>query len=215
MSVQRECMRDQVRQVLLGRILDGTYKPGNRLVEMQIARELDTSQGPVREALRELEALRLVETQTYRGTRVREVSACEMWEAYQVRAVLEEMAAQSAAPKFKANVRSLQAELNALGVAAKLQDLDSFAQHDATFHRLIIEAAGNTVLLRVWDSLAFEVRTRINLIRATVSLEQLTQLHQPIIDALARGDGKTAGRLLRKHFEESVQALDPEAPTSL
>jgi DNA-binding GntR family transcriptional regulator len=61
-----------------------------------------------------------------------------MWEAYQVRAVLEEMAAQSAAPKFKANVRSLQAELNALGVAAKLQDLDSFAQHDATFHRLII-----------------------------------------------------------------------------
>ena len=61
-------------------MLDGTYKPGDRLLELQIAREFNSSQGPVREALRELEALRLVESQVYRGTRVRGVNAREMRE---------------------------------------------------------------------------------------------------------------------------------------
>src|SRR5664279_3052332 len=99
--VHRDSVRDQIKRVLLGRILDGAYKPGDRLLELQIAREFDVSQGPVREALRELEALRLVESQTYRGTRVRGVNAQEMREAYQVRSCLEELAAKLAAPSFK------------------------------------------------------------------------------------------------------------------
>ncbi|MHC5541965.1 GntR family transcriptional regulator, partial [Singulisphaera rosea] len=70
MGVRRDSIRGEIRRVLVKRILDGTYKPGDRLLELQIAREFQTSQGPVREALRELEALRLVESQTYRGTRV-------------------------------------------------------------------------------------------------------------------------------------------------
>src|SRR5262249_53910326 len=66
MAVRRDCMRGQIRRELLRRIIEGHYKPGDRLVELQIAREFDTSQAPVREALRELEAVRLVETETYR-----------------------------------------------------------------------------------------------------------------------------------------------------
>ncbi len=201
MSVRRECMREQVKRVLLNRILDGTYQPGERLVELQIAREMNTSQGPVREALRELEGLRIVESQTYRGTRVRGVSAREMREAYQVRAVLEELAVQLAISQIGANPEPLIAEVEAMAEAARLHDLDRFAEHDAAFHRLIVEASGNSVLLQVWDSLASEARTRINLLRATLSLEELAQLHQPIIDALVRGDGKTTVQLLREHFE--------------
>ena len=201
MSVRRECMREQVKRVLLNRILDGTYQPGERLVELQIAREMNTSQGPVREALRELEGLRIVESQTYRGTRVRGVSAREMREAYQVRAVLEELAAQLAISQIGANLEPLIAEVKAMAAAGRLHDLDRFAEHDAAFHRLIVEASGNSVLLQVWDSLASEARTRINLLRATLSLEELAQLHQPIIDALVRGDGKTTVQLLREHFE--------------
>jgi len=212
MSVRRECMREQVKRVLLNRILDGTYQPGERLVELQIAREMNTSQGPVREALRELEGLRIVESQTYRGTRVRGVSAREMREAYQVRAVLEELAAQLAISQIGANLEPLIAEVKAMAAAGRLHDLDRFAEHDAAFHRLIVEASGNSVLLQVWDSLASEARTRINLLRATVSLEELAQLHQPIIDALVRGDGKTAGQLLREHFE-AAQPPDMGVPT--
>src|SRR4051812_25814321 len=101
MSVRRDCMREQIRRELLKRILNGTYKPGDRLIELQVAREFNTSQAPVREALRELEALRLVETQTYRGTRVREISRKEWQESAWVRALLEEAAAQQAADAFK------------------------------------------------------------------------------------------------------------------
>lgn len=81
-------------QILLDRILDGTYKPGERLIELQIANELNTSQSPVREALRYLEALRVVETETYKGTRVRSISPRELQESSQIRAALEELGAQ-------------------------------------------------------------------------------------------------------------------------
>ncbi|MBK9205517.1 MAG: GntR family transcriptional regulator [Candidatus Obscuribacter sp.] len=78
--------REQITQVIMERILDGTYKPGERLIEMQIAGELGISQAPVREALRYLEAMRIVETQPYKGTYVREVTDRELAESSQVRA---------------------------------------------------------------------------------------------------------------------------------
>src|SRR3954451_21072985 len=111
MSVRRDCMRDQIRRVLVQRILDGHYKPGDRLVELQIARELRTSQGPVREALRELEALRLVDSEPSGGARARARGGREMEEAGQVRGVLEQAAAQWAAFVLKRNVAPLRAEL--------------------------------------------------------------------------------------------------------
>jgi len=100
-DIARESLADRVRQVLMERIIDGTYPPATRLVEMQIARELNISQAPVREAFCALEAARLVETEPYRGTRVREVSDRECREAYQVRAVLEELAAQLGATRLR------------------------------------------------------------------------------------------------------------------
>jgi DNA-binding GntR family transcriptional regulator len=87
MPFSRFSMRADVKRVLLEKILDGTYKPGQRLVELQIARDLDVSQGPVREALRDLEGLGVVESQHYRGTRVRSISEREIKEALQIRGV--------------------------------------------------------------------------------------------------------------------------------
>lgn len=200
-SIQRETVREQVKQILLNRILDGTYEPGARLVELQISRELNVSQGSVREALRDLEALRLIETEAYRGTRVRIVSEREMQEAYQVRAALDELAAQLAAPQLKKKVKSLEVELNAMRAAANLQDIDGFAKHNRAFHRLIVEASDNTVLLHLWDLLDFETRTRITVEQKSLNLVEVAESHQPILDALAKGDGKAAGQLLRSHAE--------------
>ena len=73
MGYERSCLSDHIRRELARRILDGTLKPGERLVELKIAAEFESSQTPVREALRELESLRLVESSPYRGTRVRDV----------------------------------------------------------------------------------------------------------------------------------------------
>ncbi len=212
--VQRDCLSDQVKRLLLSRILDNTYKAGDRLIELQIAREMDVSQGSVREALRELEALRLVESEPYRGTRVRGVNAQEMREAYQVRAALEDLAARLGAAQFKGNVHRLQTEVNALRSAARTRNSDAYARHNQKFHALIVEAAGNAVLMRVWESLDWETRARINLARTALDLRGPADAHQPIVDALERGDGKLAGKLLREHAESRLDLIhaDREAP---
>jgi DNA-binding GntR family transcriptional regulator len=212
--IKRDPIRGQIKRLLLARILDGTYRPGDRLLELQIARELNTSQGPVREALRELEALRMVECKAYCGTRVRGVNAREMREAYQVRGALEELAAPAAARSLKGNVAGLRVELEALRSAAKTRDLDAYAAHNLSLHRLIVEASGNSVLLRIWESLDFEARARVALERP-ISLREAAETHQPIIDALNRGDGRLAARLLRAHAESfytSGQSKPEEPP---
>jgi DNA-binding GntR family transcriptional regulator len=204
-------MRGQIRRELIRRIADGTYRPGDRLVELQIAREFNTSQAPVREALRELEALRLVETETYRGTRVRAISEREQREAAAVREVLEVAAARAAAETLRSNTQRLRELHKAIEQAARARDLDGYALHNTAFHRLIVEAAGNEVMLRVWDSLMLEVRTRINLSThlSVLDIEAAAASHAPIIAALDAGDGERASRLLADHVESLSAGRQP------
>jgi len=82
------------------RIIEGHYKPGARLIETQIARELGVSQAPVREALRELESVGMVESYAFRGARVRKPTREELIEAFPVRAALESLAAGEAAGRI-------------------------------------------------------------------------------------------------------------------
>ena len=82
MSIARSSLREQIREVIVGRIMDGTYAPGDRIVELQLAQELGTSQAPVREAIRELEAMRLVTSEPHRGARVRDVTDKDLAEVY-------------------------------------------------------------------------------------------------------------------------------------
>jgi DNA-binding GntR family transcriptional regulator len=210
MKMKRECMSDRVKQVLIERILNGTYEPGKRLVELQIAKDMETSQAPVREALRELEAMRLVDSQPYRGTRVREVSLHEMQESYQVRGELEALAARLSAPKFHNNPQPLQTVQVIFRDAALAKDLKLLARQNAVFHRLIVETSGNSVLLHTWDSLNFEAWTRINLELSQNKIDPLcfVKEHQEIINAFVQGDGNTAAELLRQHAQTTV--LTPE-----
>ncbi len=87
--VSRSPLADQVKDRLLDGILSGQYPPDTRIVETQVARELGTSQAPVREALRGLEALGVVEITPFRGARVRRPTRREILEAYVVRSTLE------------------------------------------------------------------------------------------------------------------------------
>jgi DNA-binding GntR family transcriptional regulator len=210
-AISRESLSDRIRRILLERILDGTYPPGHRLVEMKIARELKTSQGPVREALRELEALQVIHTEAYKGTRVREVSAREMREAYGVRAVLEQFAAELAADRLKGRVEHLEELAETIRAAAEAGDAEAYAIHDLAFHRAILEASGNTILMRTWESLGFELRLRVLLSTARVDLVQAQQLHRTIVSALGKGDAETAGKLLREHVDSFVSQVKLES----
>ncbi len=213
MSLERDCMRRPDSPRAGGAASSAAcWAPGERLVEMRIAGEFRTSQAPVREALRELETLRLVESEPYRGTRVREVGEREMAEAYAVRAVLEQAAAEAAAPALKGNVERFRRCLGGLRrLGPRAQDREGYARHDLDFHRGIVQAAGNKILLHTWDSLGFETRVRIMLARKEPDLPRFAACHDPILEALDAGDGPTAGRLLREHAE-SFMGPGPARP---
>jgi len=197
---KRQSTRDYVKEALMGRILDGLYAPGERLIELQIAQELETSQGPVREALRDLEALGLVESQQYRGTRVREITEQEIEDSYQVRSVLEQLAAELAAPKLKDKTELLEKQLQLSQQAASRRDLKRYAHHDMEFHRLIVEAAGNELLAELWNSVVLESRFIATIKRriGEEELEHLADAHEPILEAIRAGNGVKAGRLARE-----------------
>ena len=97
---RRSNLREQIKDVILQRIVEGSYEPGSRLVETRIAQELGVSQAPVREALRDLEQLGCVVHEPYRGCSVRAFSAAELMDAFPVRAALEALAARLAAERI-------------------------------------------------------------------------------------------------------------------
>jgi DNA-binding GntR family transcriptional regulator len=203
-GIGRTVLREQVKNLLLERILSGHYAPGDRLIETRIAQELGISQAPVREALRELELLRFVESASFRGSWVREVSDEELAEVYPIRAALEEVAGREAAERLGGDVAALEAEIEAM---AKAKDLREQVEHDARFHRLIVEASGNKRLLEIWSSLQVEARTAITAIRTGIDPREAAALHQPIVEALRARNARAAGRELRNHVEMFGQRL--------
>jgi DNA-binding GntR family transcriptional regulator len=201
-TLARTVLREQVKELIIQRILDGTYPPGSRVVESQLAGEFGVSQAPVREALRDLEALRFIETAPYKGARVRDVSAEELGEIYPVRAVLEELAGRAAAPRVTdQTLAQLEEELAGMRAAADDGDVHAQLMHDARFHELIIEAAGNQVLLEVWGSLRIEAMTLVSVIKADSDLHAIAARHVPLLDALRLRDPELAGKELRDHIE--------------
>jgi len=206
-TVTRVVLREQVKELILERILNGTYRPGERLVETRIAAELGTSQAPVREALRDLELLRFVESEPFRGARVREVSLEELIEIYPVRAAIEEVAAREAATRLDGQVDALAAELDAMHRAADANDLHAQVEHDVAFHRLIVEASGNGVLLETWRSLRIEARTIVTALRSGLDGHDIAERHRPVLDALQARDPELAGAALRRHVEQYGELL--------
>ncbi len=205
--ISRTVLREQVKDVLLQRIVSGELEPGERLVETRIAQELGTSQAPVREALRDLELLRLVESEPFRGSRVRVFDEEEMIEVYPVRAALEELAGRLAAEKLGGDVSALEVEFEAMKNAVKRDDTKALVQHDIAFHRLIVEAAGNSVLEQCWKSLGVESRITISLYGTYMDPTQAAERHVKLIDAIRAQNPSAAAREARKHVEVSARLM--------
>jgi DNA-binding GntR family transcriptional regulator len=192
--------RDRIRWALLKRISEGVYQPGERIKELAVAHEFDVSQAPVREVFRELETLGVLVSEHYRGTRVREISSQETFDAYQLRGYLEEIAAQLIPlEKLQAELRSIESLQSLMRNAARIGDADGFASANTRFHRTIVALASNQMLLKVWDSLEIGMLSRLNLQKNEDKLGSLAEVHQPIVDSLREGDLKQTGVLLREH----------------
>jgi DNA-binding GntR family transcriptional regulator len=189
----------RIRNVLLRRIIEGEYAPGTRLVELQLAKEFGSSQAPVRDALRELETAGLVTIRPRRGTFVIDYHARAQHEIYEVRGALEEAAMRLAMPKLKADTRALAAHLEGMREAARSHDFDAMVQHSVGFHRAILLAAGNELLLKLWESLHVEIHTRKTTLQPNMDMCAVAESHAPIVAAVETGDTEAACRLSREH----------------
>ncbi|HEX4021335.1 MAG TPA: GntR family transcriptional regulator [Acidobacteriaceae bacterium] len=209
-ALDRSCMHDRICWTILDRISDGTYQPGDRLKELTLAREFQVSQAPVREALRKLEAVRVLELEPYRGTRVRAISPRELRDTYELRGVLEQAATQYIRGFAAADVEYLEKEFAAMQAAVVAGDLLSVALHNKYFHCHIVLCCENKELVRVWKSLGIGMRSRLNVQRMADShrLPEAVATHGPIIEAFRAGDLKLAGDLLRKHSFQAVEDLE-------
>ncbi len=184
----RASLAAQIRERLVERILSGELKPGDRLVEMRIAAQMQTSQAPVREALRELQAMGLVETLHNRGARVRLISDSELAEIYDVRAQLEGYAAELVATRGVSLRAALEDEIAAMAAAAAAGDSQGFSEHNTRFHRLMVAATGNATLEGLWEGLNVRTRTMLNVIRRRSDLAEVSESHRAIVEALESGD---------------------------
>jgi DNA-binding GntR family transcriptional regulator len=203
----RVILRDQVRDVLLARVMSGEYPPGSRLVETRIAQELGVSQAPVREALRDLEQLGCVEYAPFRGSSVRALSVADLLEAFPVRAALESLACRLAAERITDDeLGRLSILIGRMHAAADDPRAESAA--DAEFHATIIEAAGNATLSRQWSQLLPHARTFISMTLPASARGPVAERHLPILDALRSRDPDAAAAAMEEHLAEVAARLE-------
>ena len=207
-AISRSVLSDAVKDRLLEAILDGRYPPGSRIIETRAAREFGTSQAPVREALRDLEALGVVEIAAFRGARVRRPSLDELLEAYVVRSELEALVVRLAVPRLTDHdIAVLSGYMDAMDHAAEAGDTVAEAAADARFHGCLVEIANNSTLARVWGLLEPYSRTYISLAVPGADRRRIAGLHVPVLDALRARDAVTAEAAIRHHFDDAEAML--------
>lgn len=208
----RSNLREQIKDVLLQRIVEGSYPPGSRIVETRVAQELGVSQGPVREALRDLEQLGCVVHEPYRGCSVRAFSASELLDAFPVRAALEALAARLAAERITdEELDELDEHLGRMRAAARRGDAHDQSQANASFHATIVRAARNSTLERQWRLLEPFSRTYLTVSRPGIDLVHLSDRHVPILHALRRREPDAAADAMHDHLMGAAALLQGDS----
>jgi DNA-binding GntR family transcriptional regulator len=201
--LSRVVLSDQVKEYIIDAIMSGDFKPGDRVVESSLARQLGVSQAPVREAIRDLVLMGFVVTEPYKGTSVRSFSPEELWEVYTVRAALESLGARLAAARLtEADVETLRQILDGMLDAGRKQDLDRMTQLDNDFHRTIIQISGNDLLYQLWQTLQFGYWTIVTAKMSSFDLEHLAVRHEELLDALKSRDPEKASHAMQHHIED-------------
>ena len=196
-----------LRLRVAGELFDGRCRPGESVQLSEIASKQLLDEQSVLNIFRELQTFGMVSLSGNVSAVFHSPDPKEMQQAYEIRTVLEEVAGRAAARVLKGNTGALRREMDAVRAALDRPDLDCFAEHDVAFHRNILQAAENEVVLGVWDSLAFDLRIRAVIGRISGGFSELVNSHQSIVDALEKGRGREAGLLLRNDVETISEFL--------
>ena len=213
----RSVLSAQVKDRLLHWILERELPPGARIVETRVARQLGTSQAPVREALRDLATLGLIEMHPYRGARVREPAAQELIEAMEVRGELEAIAARQAVRAIdQRTLVRMRGLIDQMHASAAAGDAHSQSLRNSEFHMCLISASGNRTVQRLWSFLEPFAHTYLTASVPGADLHWLAERHVAIVDALEAGDPERAAEQMRIHAREAEsQVLKKSAEPQL
>lgn len=199
-TIGGELLSSRAKRLLLDRILSGHYKPGERIVESRLARELGTSQSPIREALRELAAIGVVEIHSRRGASVRLPTGAELGDVSLVRSEIDALAARIAAPKISDDaIAELAAAVDEMNQCHEVGDIYGLTRADAEFHRIIATTSANKAVQRVFDQLEPFARTFITLTLPDIDLDSIMAEHRGILSALRARDADLASSRARLH----------------
>lgn len=197
----KETLRSNIRDYIQKQIAEGVYQPGDRIVETRLAKELDVSQAPVREAMLELATMGLLEERPYSGTYVRNLSVAEIEDIFDVRAFIEEYAAKRAAKRVTDEQLAEMEEILQQMERDKDQDMSVFVHLDMEFHGLVMDAAGSPALKRAWKVLRMAEWTYICALITEFSLDELIAQHRNIFCYLKAHEESSAGAYMFLHIK--------------
>lgn len=199
--IDNKPLRERVLDTLREAIVTGELKPGQTLVENDLAAQLGVSRAPLREAFQTLSREGLIETLPYRGTVVRRLTIQDIEELYSLRNILEQFAVRRLiAAGTDEDVAALRQIYEDMLSAAQVGDLKAVNLLDRRFHNTMIERSRHNLLLETWEIVTLRVRQVMALRnRRNSDLTQIAHNHIPIINAIATRDEKTAITVIETH----------------
>lgn len=207
--IKRPLFRDEIKAVLLESIESGELLPGERIVETRLAKEYGVSQSPIREAIRELEMLGVVETIPYKGSFVRKVEKKDMVDVFKTRSTLEVSAVKEAVDKItKDDFDEMDHCIDEMKRALDEKEVHHFVDMDTRFHEIFVEASGNNFLHKIWNQCYNRDTTWLGAKYAQPALMQITQHHEKIKESIESGDEIKAVEAVEEHFQMIIDLIE-------
>ncbi|WP_328587641.1 GntR family transcriptional regulator [Anaerosacchariphilus polymeriproducens] len=202
-------LRDVVFNTLREAILKGELKPGERLMEIQLAERLGVSRTPIREAIRKLELEGLVLTIPRRGAEVAKMTEKNMREVLVVRKALEVLAVEIACEVItQPQIVELKEVAKAFEQSMNSKDLKKIAEADVRFHDLIYQSTGNKRLVQILNNLREQIyRYRIEYLKDASTYPSLLQEHQALIEGLKNRDKEFVKDIMNRHIENQERTV--------
>ena len=202
-------LRDVVYNTLREAILKGELKPGERLMELQLASKLGVSRTPIREAIRMLELEGLAVTIPRKGAEVAKMTVKDMEDVLEVREALDELAAKIACNKItEEQLQTLSKVKDAFEESTKTTDIKQIAMYDEKFHDVIYESTGNVRLVNLLNNLREQIyRYRVEYLKNVEVYPRLIEEHETILKALQDRNQELVVEAMRDHVENQATAV--------
>lgn len=199
-------LRDVVFNTLRQAILRGELKPGERLMEIQLANKLGVSRTPIREAIRKLELEGLVLMIPRKGAEVAEITEKSLKDVLEIRRALEDLAVRLACEKItKEELKELKKAGDEFKKVLKSQDITEVAEADVRFHDVIYMATDNPKLIQLLNNFREQMyRFRVEYLKKDEVRPQLLEEHDEIIKYITEGNKEEAARVVTRHIENQA-----------